>query len=310
MKGYRDDELAARWVQYGVFSPIMRLHSSNSRFTGKEPWKYGKEEEASMSRFLRLRHRMIPYLYTMNERAHRENEPLIQPLYYEYPEKWDAFLAKNQYFFGSQLMVHPITSPADAVTKMGSVVTWLPEGVWYDIFTGLRYQGEKKIRMFRTLESIPVLAKAGGIVPLASEDSVSSKTDNPAAMELFIFAGADGAFTLYEDDGLTMDFENGHCVRTEYMLDWTAAKTFRICAAVGDLMLIPQKRSYELDFYGLSANAVKTVLVNGEPADFVQRFDAEKNVLTVSLEPTAVTSEIASRQSLRPIRCLPFLRKL
>lgn len=297
MNGYRDDELAARWVQFGVFSPIMRLHSSNSKFTGKEPWNFGKEEEASMGNFLRLRHMMIPYLYTMNERAHSENEPLIQPMYYQYPKQWDAFWAKNQYLFGTELMVNPITSPADGVTKMGSVITWLPEGIWYDIFTGLRYRGEKKIRMFRSLESIPVLAKAGAIVPMQTSKSVSSRTENPESMKILVFAGKDGSFTLYEDDGLTMDFEKGHFVQTRYDLHWGSEKNFCIHGAVGDLALIPGKRSYELDFYGMSSDAVEAVLVDGEPVEWMAEFEEGKNVLTISLNSVAVTSEVVVRIS-------------
>ena len=295
MCGYRDDELAARWVQFGVFSPIMRLHSSNSRFTGKEPWKYDREAEAAMGSFLRLRHQMIPYLYTMNERAHRENEPLIQPMYYQYPEKWEAFCAKNQYLFGTELMVHPITSPADQRTRMGSVVTWLPEGIWYDIFTGLRYQGEKKIRMFRTLESIPVLAPAGAIVPLQPAETVSSHTDNPEALQLLVFAGASGAFTLYEDDGVSLACENGACVRTEYGLQWDVEKNFRIHAAAGDLSLIPARRSYALEFYGIAADAVEAVLVDGTEVSCETCFDPARNVLTVKITPVSVTSEIEVR---------------
>lgn len=111
MLGYKDDELTARWTQYGIFSPIMRLHSSCSEFNGKEPWRFKKETEEAMEAALRQRHCMIPYLYTMNYRSYAENMPLIEPMYYEYPENAEAYEVKNQYFFGSQLMVAPVTTP-------------------------------------------------------------------------------------------------------------------------------------------------------------------------------------------------------
>lgn len=87
MEGSRDDELMVRWVQYGVFSPILRLHSSWNHFNGKEPWNYDRKEEAVIKQFLRLRHMLIPYLYTMNYRAYSGGEPLVQPLYYHYPDR-------------------------------------------------------------------------------------------------------------------------------------------------------------------------------------------------------------------------------
>lgn len=85
--GTRDDELMARWVQYGVFSPINRLHSTDNPFNGKEPWKFDKITQSVMEEYLRLRHSLVPYLYTMNRRAHTEDLPLIQPMYYMEPEQ-------------------------------------------------------------------------------------------------------------------------------------------------------------------------------------------------------------------------------
>ena len=119
MMGYKDDEMTARWVQLGVFSPIMRLHSSSSEFNGKEPWRYKKETEEVMGNMLRERHRMIPYLYTMNYRNYKDNMPVISPMYYEWPEKEEAYQMKNQYYFGSSLMVAPITSPQEKGAECG-----------------------------------------------------------------------------------------------------------------------------------------------------------------------------------------------
>ena len=284
--GYRNDELTTRWVQFGVFSPIMRLHSSNEVFTGKEPWKFSPEAEKTMRRFLRLRHRLLPYLYTMNRRFWAENLPLVQPLYYELPFNEEAYRLRNEYLFGSELLVNPVTSENDRNTRLGKVKTLLPEGVWYDVFTGMRYRGGRTMFMFRPLETIPVLAKAGGILPLQSDSELSSRTDNPAALELLIFCGADGAFELYEDDGVSMDYEKGVCVTTRYALDWTA-KRFTVEPAAGELSLIPEKRRYTLRFYGVGAESVKSVSVGGETVEFTSEFDAKRNVLSVTLSAFA-----------------------
>ena len=104
MRGFKDDEMAGRWLQFGVFSPIMRLHSSNSEFNGKEPWRYRPEICSMMKEFLRLRHRLLPYLYTMNHRAYEEDIPLMLPMYYNWPEEEKAYQFPNEYLFGSELI--------------------------------------------------------------------------------------------------------------------------------------------------------------------------------------------------------------
>ena len=109
MLGYRDNELALRWVQLGVFSPINRLHSSKNEFMGKEPWQFPMEIGEVMKEFLRLRHQMLPYLYTMNYRAYKENTPLILPMYYTYPAEQVAYTVKNEYEYGTAFIVAPVT---------------------------------------------------------------------------------------------------------------------------------------------------------------------------------------------------------
>lgn len=291
-EGYRDDELATRWVQFGVFSPIMRLHSSNNRFSGKEPWKFGTKEREVMGQFLRLRHMLIPYLYTMNERFYSKKEPLIQPMYYQYPDNNEAYEVPNQYFFGSELMVHPITSKMDEIIKAGSVTTWIPEGIWFDIFSGLRYHGNQTIRMYRTLDSIPVLAKAGAIIPMQQLDTIESRTDNPKDLEILVFVGECGEFDLYEDDGITMHFEKGQFVKTKYTLQWGNTKSFTIHPPVGEKLLIPTLRNYKLKFYGIPEFSIDGVTVNGDPVTFKENFDQEKNIQVVELNNVTEKDEI------------------
>lgn len=288
--GYRCDELTTRWVQFGVFSPIMRLHSSNEVFTGKEPWKFSPEAEKTMRRFLTLRHQLIPYLYTMNYRFWAENQPLIQPLYYRLPMDEEAYKRRNQYFFGSELMVNPITSPADPHTGLGRVKTLLPEGVWYDVFTGLRYRGGRSMWMFRPIDTIPVLAPDGAILPLQPAETVSSRTDNPDELELLVFCGADGDFELYEDDGVSMDYESGKSVTTRFSLRWDEGR-FTVGAACGDLSLIPARRRFTVKFYGARPDSAVRVTVNGKDAAFETRYDARRRILSVSLGEIAVTGQ-------------------
>ena len=122
-----------------------------------------------MEEALRQRHAMIPYLYTMNYRSYQESLPLVLPMYYEHPEERKAYEMKNQFWYGTEMIVAPITQPRVQGLNVAKVKVWLPEGIWYDIFTGVMYRGGRVLDMFRSLESIPVLAKAGGIVPFTDE---------------------------------------------------------------------------------------------------------------------------------------------
>lgn len=257
MLGKRDDELSGRWVQFGVFSPIMRLHSSDSRFISKEPWRFREEIRKVMEEFLRLRHKMIPYLYTMNYRQYAEKTPMILPMYYAYPGAREAYQVPNQYLFGSQMVAAAVTTPCIKGLNMAKIPVWLPEGEWYDIFTGLCYHGGRKMNFYRDITSIPVLAKAGAIIPF-QEDYMENANENPRQLHLFVYTGDDGSFMLYEDDNITMSYQNGECVKTNYRWEEKEGKLY-ICAAEGELSLIPENRDYVISFCGIR-DAQATVL--------------------------------------------------
>lgn len=245
--GKRDDELYLRWVQFGVFSPVMRLHSSKNEFISKEPWKYSGETQRIVTDFMRLRHRMIPYIYTMNRLTNRDGVPLIRPVYYDYPEDGEAYRVQNEYFFGSELIVCPVTEKCSSALRQGGADVWLPEGRFTDIFTGRVYKGGRKLRMYRDICSIPVLAKQGAIIPL-SENGTDNDWRNPESMELLIFSGS-GRFTLYEDDGETEGYKNGQFAETVFAVSEANGKlSFTISPADGDISVIPERRDYRLSF--------------------------------------------------------------
>lgn len=279
MWGYRDSELTARWFQLGVFSPINRLHSTNSTFATKEPWRFDAVNGGVMADFLRLRHRLLPYLYTMNERAHSQGEPLVRPLYYT-DARWETFIgSKNAFHYGSQLLVAAITAPADKHTHCASVETWLPAGEWIDFFSGLRYDGGRRISLYRPIETLPVLAKAGAIVPMTGEGEYG--IGNPTSLEFRVFTGADGAFELYEDD----DALEPRAARTQ--VSWSDADaTFTIHPATGELDVVPATRTVTLRVTGLAGGATTTL---------PHEYDATTGTLTVHVGDVA-TAEGTSVQ--------------
>lgn len=269
MLGSYDEELQVRWVQFGVFSPIMRLHSSSSEFNHKEPWKLGRAESEIITRYLRLRHQLIPYLYTMNVRFSAEGRTPIEPMYYEFPEEADAYTVPNEYFFGTELIASPVTEQLDSKLQLAPVQVWLPEGTYTDICTGMSYEGKKKITLYRSLAEIPMLLKAGGILPLASEKCIeTAATSLPESFDVYVATGACGTFSLYEDDGESQLHNDGKTSVTVF--DISDDGTFTIHAATGNTSLLPKERVYHLHF--LNCDEVKSAILEGigelSPADY------------------------------------------
>lgn len=286
--GIRDDELTTRWVQFGVFSPIFRLHSTDSVFLGREPWRYNKRAEAVISDFMRLRHRMFPYLYTMCHRDCTQLLPLMRPMYHVHPECKDAYRVKNQYYFGSELMVSPITEKSDG-SDLGHARVWLPEGIWTDAFTGYIYKGNQLADVYRPLETMPVFMKAGAIVPMQKHNPHNADLGNRADMEVYIAPGADGNFCLYEDDGNSLAYQNGEFCSTEMRFTWTdTCAEFTIHPALGALKLIPGVRNWTLHFRGFRKGCEFT----SEGNKITAAFDQATNTYTVVLTGKEATNGI------------------
>ena len=290
MKGYRDEELSTRWIQFGVFSPIMRLHSSNSAFTGKEPWNYNAVSENIMKRYLKLRHEMIPYLYTMNYHASHDGQPLIRPMYYLEPEQPEAYEVPNEYYFGTELVVCPITEPTDKAAGTACVKAWIPEGKWYDIFSGLKYDGGRMLELYRSLEDIPVLAKEGAIIPLTDLTEYTNSVENPKELAVKIVPGKKNAFILMEDTGDTCEDKEENWAQTK--LEWINENEFIIHPANGNLDVIPKCRTWKMEFYGIADVDNLEVTVGGKAIETERIYDEKRHICQVNIPETEVTEQV------------------
>lgn len=288
MHGVRDDDLAARWVQLGVFSPILRLHSTDNPFNGKEPWNYRPDIGENMKEFLRLRNRMVPYLYTMNRAASHEDLPLVRPMYYHDPEEPAAYEVPNCFWFGTEMIAAPITDPIDPKTFTASAPAWLPEGVWYDVFCGRRYEGGRKIDLWRSQYDIPVLAKAGAIIPLKSAEPYDNSTDNPQFLDVHVFPGTSGEFTMWEDDGECAEdrAENWSSTKMTLTNGLAEGTVFRIGPAEGNRDVIPGVRTWRISFRHTKKTHVKVSV----PAEF--RYDDETQTLLIEAADVPADQEI------------------
>lgn len=291
--GHRDEELMTRWVQFGVFSPIMRLHSTSNLFNSKEPWNYSPYTCDILKKCLQLRHQLIPYLYSANWQYHKEGQPLIRPMYYSWPQCGAAYEVPNQYEFGPELIVCPITKPSDAETLSGYTTAWLPEGMYYDFFTGIRYSGNRKTNVYRTQEYIPVFAPAGAIIPLTqASEAVNNGTALPQQLEIKIFCGKSGVYELYEDDGDSMDYLSGSYAITKYELKWNGLQdcTFQINPKECADGILPPQRQFTLSFIGAADITVSSIKF-GEREINAEKQWADGGRCTVIKLPSGASTE-------------------
>jgi alpha-glucosidase (family GH31 glycosyl hydrolase) len=281
MFGIEEPELYTRWVQYGVFSPILRLHSTKHEYSERRPWGWGLGVEPITRDAFQLRHALIPYIYSMAWRNVQEGIPLITPLYYSHPEARDAYACQQAYWFGSELIAAPFTSPALADLGLSRQPVWLPEGDWFNFFTGERVAGGWRVE-YGDLSAIPVFAKAGAIVPLGPKVGWGGVA-NPDALIIHVFAGADNQFALYEDDGETTAYQAGRWAQTLFEQQWGAQRlSFSIAPATGDTALLPATRTYTLVLHGVVEPEQITLTINGQSATPAAQYDAQAETLTIA----------------------------
>ncbi len=283
--GKKDDELYLRWVQLGVFSPVMRLHSTNNEFAGKEPWNFSGPVQRIATDALRLRHKLLPYIYTMNYRTHTECRAICEPMYYAYPDEKNAYECRNEFFFGTELIVAPITEHTSLKTNLAGVNVWIPEGRYTDIFTGRIYKGNKFVKMFRDIDYIPVLAKEGAIIPMSANDRTND-CSNPETLELLIYRG-NNTFTLYEDDGDTLSYQNGEYLKTAFTVSEKADKVeFSVSKAEGIADVAPENRTFIFKFRDI-VSADATVTVDG--AEYTAKPEKTGDTIEISVTAKAVS---------------------
>ena len=287
MHGALDPELIVRWVQFGTFSPVMRLHSSRNYFMNKEPWMFSPEKAEIMKTFLRLRHRLIPWLYSMNVKCSEERSMMLRPLYYDYPDDYSlCFRNRDQYLFGDCLTVCPVTRPMDRETQLGEAEVYLPDGIWTDLFTGLRYRGGRRFSMFCTLDRMPVLVKTGGILPLNGETRLKNGTDLPEHILLRLFPGADGETELIEDNGRLPEDPAYRRVVTRIRMRQNPGLTVEILPPEGDTSLLPAGRRFTVEVNGVTGTAPDAC-----DCDYTLTHDPERRIL--SIVPRAAACRIS-----------------
>lgn len=281
------DDKYIRWLQFGTFQPIFRLHSDDNDDSYRLPWQYPNVAEQAKD-FIRLRHALVPYTYSLAQESSAGGLPIVRGMYFYYPEVAQAYSFDKQYFYGKNILVSPIVTPGE----VASTEVWFPEGKWTNYFTNEIITGPVVKTVSANYSTMPVFVKAGGIIPLKPySDYVRQKVDDELTLK--VYGGADGDFTLYEDEGENLNYKAGKHALTNINYNNTQKK-LTIAAQQGSYMGAPQKRIYNIELHNLTTPT--QVLLNSTPLNKIAPNSAEgwwidDNIIYVHLNESSVLEE-------------------
>ncbi|MFB9905123.1 TIM-barrel domain-containing protein [Allokutzneria oryzae] len=269
------EDLYARWVQFGTFQPLLRLHSNHGV---RLPWDYADEARDSATKFLQLREALVPYTYSLARQAHDTGLPMTRGMYLNYPAFEEAYRFDRQYLYGDDVLVAPVVSPG-----MSGVSTdvWFPPGTWIDYFTGKRYSGPGVKTVTTDLSTMPVLLRGGSILPTRT-DYVDHSGQRPLdQVTLDVATGGFGSFSLYEDAGDGNAYREGEFAQTEMRYtERMGTGTLTIMPRTGSFPGMTPQRTWTVNFRDVAAP--RSVSVAGAGTPFT--YDNATRTLTVKAQ--------------------------
>ena len=235
-----NNELFTRWFEFGTFCPIFRVHGGGARELYGSQWS--ATTKATLLQFDKLRYRLMPYVYSLASKVTSEGYTMMRPLVFDYQNDTNVLNIKDQFLFGPAFLVNPV-SAAGATSRS----VYLPAGTWYDFWTGATSTGGTTASMTAPLDRIPLLVKAGSIVPMGPNIQYASESIDP--LEIRVYKGQDGSFNIYEDAGDTYDYEAGQS--SQIPLTWNeATKKLTIGARVGSFPGMLMNRTFNIVWVG------------------------------------------------------------
>jgi alpha-D-xyloside xylohydrolase len=263
-------ELYIRWFEYGAFCPIFRAHGTRTT-NQNEIWSYGPEAQTILTSYDRLRYRLMPYIYSLGWMTTDQSYTPMRPLAMDFRTDVRAQNVGDEYLFGPAILVSPVTEQGASVRHI-----YLPKARWYDFWTGKFVDGGKAIDAAAPVERMPLFVRAGSIVPMGPD--VQYAAEKPAdPIELRVYAGADGHFTLYEDENDTYNYEKGAFATIAFAWD-DAKKTLTIGDRKGSFPGMLTERTFHIVFVsdghgaGIDSTAAadKTVKYSGQQITVTQ----------------------------------------
>ncbi len=259
--GVKDNELYTRWLQFACFTPVLRPHGS---VIPSEPIFFNDTTQRIVRDFMKLRYRLLPYIYTVAWHTDVEGTPIIRPLFFEYPDDSTAYSVIDEYFFGPDFLVAPVLNPG-----VKSLKVYLPKGLWYGWWDHQKFEGGKWITVPVDLETIPIFVKAGAFIPMVH--AVNS-TDYYSSKELtvlyFPLPGKSSDGVMYEDDGKTFDaYKAGDYQLLKFSTDDGEKFTFTVSGKGYENM--PTKR--KVTFIIVGQKSVHFTLTSGKTREIVAK---------------------------------------
>jgi hypothetical protein len=292
-EGDNNPELYLRWIQYAVFSPVLRTHSTNFPNIERRIWKY--PNFPLMKEALDLRYALVPYIYTYARYAYDTGISICRPMYYDYPEKDEAYQYEGQYMFGNDILVAPVTEAADPETGLSVKTIWLPEGKWMEAATGTMLDGNQIVTRTFTQEQIPYYYKEGAIIPLYPK--LSHLKTRPDKLILQFVPGASGEFSFYEDENDTGNYPTQYTTTKITQAMQGAVCVYTIYPREGSFNGMQQSRSYNIELPAKSRPS--EIKVNGNTysqassgADGTWSYDEKTSKTIIYIPPVACTSTV------------------
>jgi alpha-D-xyloside xylohydrolase len=257
-------ELFVRWFEFGAFCPIFRVHGTRST-NQNELWSYGPDAQKILVSFDQLRYRLMPYIYSLAWKVTNQGYTIMRPLVMDFRSDVRAQNITDQFLFGPALLVNPVTEPGATSRRV-----YLPDSKWFDFWTAAALSGGHAIEASAPLERIPLYVRAGSIVPLGPDvEYASEKTGAP--FEIRVYRGANGDFTLYEDEDDTYNYEKGAYATIPFAWD-EASQTLTIGASSGSYHGSPQTHAFRIVFVseghgtggGLTTNPDRVIIYGGQ----------------------------------------------
>jgi alpha-glucosidase (family GH31 glycosyl hydrolase) len=271
-----EPELFLRWIQFGEFSPILRTHTAKNPDSERRVWAYPEPYADLMREAFVQRYALEPYIYTEARRTYDTGVAFLHPLYYEAPEAAEAYSVKDEYFFGDELLVAPVTRAAGKETQLASRTVWLPEGEWFEWQTGAHFKGPIMLVREASIQQIPVYAKAGSIVPMQPQMKYTGeKAVDPLLLKIFpLQDGQTSAYKIYEDAGNSTGYKRGEEAFTKIQAALSsdgAALRVTISPVEGKYAGMQTARGYEVRLPGTWPP--ERVTVNGQPVALTRKED-------------------------------------
>ncbi len=266
-------DLLTRWYELGVFYPIYRDHAAKGT-ADHEPWASGLEQEAIRRKYIELRYRLLPYIYTGIEETSRTGVPLMEPIFLEYPAAEDRYGDDHTFLFGRDLFVAPVITE-----KVEAVDVHLPPGDWYDFWTAEMHLSKDQISLHPALAETPLYVRSGAIIPM--QPVVQSTNEQPnGPLELRVYMGYDCHGTLYQDDGHTFAYQKGNFLRVNFTCEVTT-HDLTITSIIEKNAFKPWWNSTKLEIYGAGAEPKEIRIGNQAIQEW--RFDAHAHCITLTV---------------------------